>query len=114
MVRKITVLLVDDLDGKTADETVRFALDGVHYQIELSARHAKNLRATLQPWIAAARRVGRAQPQPKARRSMVDRRQSAAIRRWARRHGYQVAERGRIPREVIVAYRSAQLRRQRR
>ena len=29
MVEKVTVSLRDDLDGKAADETVQFALDGV-------------------------------------------------------------------------------------
>jgi hypothetical protein len=31
MAQKVTVLLVDDIDGGTADETVSFSLDGVAY-----------------------------------------------------------------------------------
>ena len=33
--QKVQVLLVDDLDGGEADETVTFALDGVTYQAAL-------------------------------------------------------------------------------
>ena len=35
MVKKVTVSLLDDLDGKAADETVQFALDGVSFEIDL-------------------------------------------------------------------------------
>ena len=31
-----------------------------------------------------------------------------SIRAWAKEHGYQVGDRGRIPREVVVAFREAQ------
>ena len=44
MAQKITVVLEDDLDGGPADETVRFALDGAAYEIELSKKHAKAFR----------------------------------------------------------------------
>jgi len=43
--------LVDDLDGTPADETLQFALDGRHYEIDLSAEHAKELRSTLKPYL---------------------------------------------------------------
>ena len=41
MARKVQVLLVDDLDGGAADETVSFALDGASYEIDLSSDNAK-------------------------------------------------------------------------
>lgn len=53
-----TVILVDDVDASTADETVTFALDGVTYEIDLSSRNAQQLRAALQPWMDSARRTG--------------------------------------------------------
>src|SRR6185437_5083352 len=58
MVKKVTVSLLDDLDGKAADETVQFALDGVSYEIDLSEKNAKKLRSELQPWVTAGRRTG--------------------------------------------------------
>jgi hypothetical protein len=47
MARKVTVSLIDDVDGKTvADETVEFAVDGVSYQIDLSSTNAKSSETT--------------------------------------------------------------------
>src|SRR6476620_11473882 len=58
MAKKVTLSFVDDLDGKAAaDETVAFTLDGVAYEIDLSTKNALKLRAALQRWIAAGRRV---------------------------------------------------------
>ena len=48
MAKKVTVTLVDDFDGEAAaDETVEFALDGVSYEIDLSAKNATKLRNDL-------------------------------------------------------------------
>jgi Lsr2 len=110
MAKKVTISFVDDLDGKTgADETVGFALDGVTYAIDLSTRNAKKLRASFQPWIEAGRRVGgrRRSATVGASRTATEPRESAAIRAWARKHGYQVASRGRIPADVVDAFRAA-------
>jgi hypothetical protein len=110
MAKKVTVSFVDDLDGRTAaDETVAFTLDEVTYEIDLSAKNAKELRAALQPWIQAARRVrGRHRSSIiGARRTATQPGESAAIRVWARKHGYQVASRGRIPTDIIDAFRAA-------
>ncbi|HEX4705815.1 MAG TPA: Lsr2 family protein [Pseudonocardiaceae bacterium] len=61
MASKTVVELFDDLDGGRADETVRFALDGVEYEIDLSAKHAASLRDTLAVYIGHAHRpAGRA------------------------------------------------------
>ena len=110
MAKKVTVSFVDDLDGKTAaDETVAFTLDGGAYEIDLSTKNAKKLRAALQPWIEAGRRVGgrRRSSIVGASRTATEPRESAAIRVWARNHGYQVARRGRIPADVVDAFRAA-------
>jgi hypothetical protein len=53
------VQLVDDLDGGTATETVRFALDGVDYQADLSEANAAALRALLGRYVEAGRRATR-------------------------------------------------------
>ena len=109
MVKKVTVFLVDDLDGKAADETVQFALDGVHYKIDVSEKNAKKLRDQLQPWVTAGRRTGGARRRRAvgAGRASMDHDESAAIRQWARTSGYEIGKRGRIPVEVIDAYRAA-------
>jgi len=42
--QKVTVSLIDDLDGDKADETVEFGLDGKSYEIDLSTGNAGKLR----------------------------------------------------------------------
>ena len=58
MAQKVQVLLVDDLDGGEARETVSFALDGVTYEIDLSEANASKMRDQLAKWIGHARRSG--------------------------------------------------------
>lgn len=107
MAQKVQVILIDDVDGGKADETVSFALDGVTYEIDLSSRHAAELRGALGPWLTHARRVnaksgrgGRAS----GRSSGGD---VAKVRAWAKSHGYSVSERGRIAADVREAYEAA-------
>ncbi len=113
MAKKVTVTLVDDFDGEgAADETVEFAVDGVTYEIDLSAKNAKALRSDLKKWVEAGRRVGgrrrgRSGGGPGRGRAAIDREQSAAIRDWARRNGHNVSTRGRIPADVIDAFHAA-------
>jgi hypothetical protein len=57
-VRRV-VAFVDDVDGSAAVETVWFGVDGVGYEVDLSAVNAAALRAVLGGYLAAARRVGR-------------------------------------------------------
>ena len=40
MARKVTTVLIDDLTGENADETVEFGIDGKLYEIELTADNA--------------------------------------------------------------------------
>ena len=57
MAQKVQVVLEDDLDGGTADETVVFGLDGTSYEIDLTKKNAAKLRDALAPWVAAGRRT---------------------------------------------------------
>ena len=111
MAQKVTVTLVDDLDGSTAEETVEFGLDGVAYTIDLSSGNAGKLRDVLADFVGGARRAGgRKRVGPgrpagvKARPASADREQNQAIREWARKQGMKVSDRGRIPAEVLDAY----------
>lgn len=107
MAQKVQVVLVDDLDGGDADETVTFALDGVAYEIDLNAKNAAALREALAPWVGHARRVGGRTRSGGARRGGTPRSaggKNSEIREWARANGYTVSERGRIPAEVKSAY----------
>src|SRR5262245_31621678 len=111
MAQKVQVLLVDDIDGGTADETVTFGLDGVTYEIDLTTAHAAELRDALASWVGHARKVGARATGRSTAAARVNRRTSSndaqAIREWAKEHGYEVSERGRISAEVKTAYESA-------
>ncbi len=112
MAQKVQILLVDDLDGGKADETVKFGLDGVQYEIDLSDKNAKGLRDALATYVSVARKAGRAgvgraaagRGAGAARGGSSDREQNRAIREWAKRNGYKISDRGRIPQETIEAY----------
>ena len=59
MATRELVTTTDDVDGTPAQETVAFALDGVTYEIDLSADNAARLRDSIAPWVAAGRRLAR-------------------------------------------------------
>lgn len=115
MAQKVTVTLVDDLDGGQASETVEFALDGVSYQIDLSNDNATELRESLAHYVTSARRAGgrkKPGPRPGAARvtagaTSADREQNQAIRDWARKRGLKVSDRGRIPADIVEQYHQA-------
>ena len=115
--QKTTVVLVDDLDGGEADESVSFALDGVEMSIDLSSRNAQGLRSFMQKYVESAQRVGgrsRRVAAPTATRlhgSLAAPRRShaelQAIREWARAQGENVSDRGRIPLDIMNAFADA-------
>ncbi|HTS96179.1 MAG TPA: histone-like nucleoid-structuring protein Lsr2 [Streptosporangiaceae bacterium] len=81
MAPSVTATLTDDTGQPDASETVCFGVDGRAYEIDLSARHASELRSMAGRYISAARRVraapSRARQQPQARtRTPTDREQS--------------------------------------
>jgi nucleoid-associated protein Lsr2 len=104
--QKVTVALEDDLTGGPADETVRFAVDGTDYEIDLSAKNAAAFGTLLAPYIEHARRAGRAQAR-RGGRTVASRQRSGDIRAWAKQHGLVVSERGRIPASVVEQYEAA-------
>ena len=57
MAQKVQVLLVDDLDGGEATETVSFGLDGSSFEIDLSSANADKIRKELALYIEHARKV---------------------------------------------------------
>lgn len=110
MAQKVEVLLIDDLEGGSADETVRFGLDGVSYEIDLGADNAAQLREALTPYVRHARKAtargARSRGGGRSRASS-SRQESAEIRSWAKQQGISVNERGRIPGWIVEKYRAA-------
>jgi hypothetical protein len=112
MAQKVTVSLVDDLDGSEAEETVEFGLDGAFYEIDLSEDNAERLRDALADYVDHARRSGGRKRSGARlvvagrppRTASADREQNQAMREWARKQGMNISDRGRIPKEVAEAY----------
>jgi hypothetical protein len=108
MAQQIQTLFIDDIDGGVADGTVRFSLDGTEYEIDLNASHTDELRSAMRTYIEHARKVGSSR-RPAAgrgarRASSVD---TVAVRTWAREHGYDIKDRGRVPADLVAKYEEA-------
>jgi len=113
--QKVQVLLVDDLDGGEASETLTFALDGTTYEIDLSKDHAQALREAMALYVGSARKMNgrsggsgaRGRARGASGRGGGSANNTAEIRQWAKDNGHAVSERGRIPGVVIEAYDKA-------
>jgi|SRR5579863_2703614 len=106
MAKKVTTTLQDDLDGSPAAGTVRFALGGSEFAIDLSEKNARKFRQQLNPFIEHARRSRRDAMTPPGR-SAAGRRRTLSIRAWAMDQGMEISERGRIPAHVVEQYEAA-------
>ena len=83
MAQRTVITLIDDLDHKEIEadgQTIRFAYQGIQYEIDLSEKNAKKLDKALAPFLAAARRVSTRAPRPKVIAAGVD---TKAVRKWA-------------------------------
>ena len=109
MAQKVQTLIVDDLDGSAAEGTVRFALDGSEYEIDLNAEHAQQLRDALAAYVRAARRTagGSRRPGRGRRRGPAGEVNTTEVREWARAQGIEVKDRGRVPSDLMVKFKSA-------
>lgn len=109
MAQKVNIILVDDIDGSDATETVTFGLDGTTYEIDLNDANAAALREALSGYVGHARKVTGAR---RTRRTSSPAPASAggdtkAIREWARANGHEVSDRGRVSAEIQQAYAAA-------
>jgi hypothetical protein len=111
MAQKVQIVLIDDLDGGAAQETVLFGLDGQSYEIDLSTANASRLREALAQYVGAGRRQGsrsRGAATARGSRGRASRNsEAAAMRAWARSNGYTVNERGLVSLEIRKAYEAA-------
>lgn len=102
MTQKVQVTRVSDLDESIeADETVRFALDGTDYEIDLTSGQAQDMRSALSRFTQKARRVrgrGRSAGKRETRADLPD------IRAFARARGYTINSRGRVPERIVAEY----------
>jgi hypothetical protein len=109
MVKSLVEVLVDDLDGTEAVESVLLGWNGQWRRIELSEKNLSALsKAVDRFWEAgrpvAARSCGR---RPRGARPDGGGRDPKAIRAWAAANGIAVPSRGRIPGEIERQYNDA-------
>ena len=112
MAQKIQTLFIDDIDGGAAEGTVRFALDGTEYEIDLNAKHSEELRSALGRYVTHARKVGGSARRAgrgagRAGRGAGSALNTTEIRNWAREQGYDIKDRGRVPADLVAKYQAA-------
>jgi hypothetical protein len=118
------VVITDDLDGSPNAKTITYTFEGQEYEIDLSEANLEKLREALKPYLEKSRLVEREQPILQVVPSGRGRRRSTGtgpsssgrsdlgqVREWAKEQqearGWKVADRGRIPQNIIDAYDEA-------
>ncbi len=105
MAKTTVQIVVDDLDGTHAAETVRLGWNGEWRELDLSKRNLAALDRVLAKYWNAGRpasnggKARRRRPVASSR-AKSSRRDPKQIRLWARQQGIPVPARGRIPADV--------------
>jgi hypothetical protein len=114
MAQKIIRQFIDDIDGSEAERTFSFAVDGIHYEIDLSSDNIKEFNDAIAGFIESARKVKATGAVGRARKTSPltsgtgrSREQTQAVRQWARQHGHSINDRGRIPASIQQAFDQA-------
>jgi len=114
MAQKVIRQFVDDIDGSEAERTFSFAVDGTHYEIDLSSDNIQEFNEAIAGFVESARRVKTKGDGRRARKissphrgTAQSREQIQAVRQWARQHGHSISNRGRIPASVQQAFDQA-------
>jgi hypothetical protein len=112
MAQKVIREFVDDIDGSEAERTFTFAVDGTHYEIDLSTQNIKEFHEAIAGFVESARKVKASGSSRQARKASTrassrSREQTQAVREWARQQGHRVNDRGRIPAAIQQAFDQA-------
>ena len=110
MAKTTRVVLTCDLhgDGTEAVTTIRMDNGTARYELDLCQSHFNSLTGAgrrLRPRrrSGAATKAANKTAAAKTRRRGRGDPDTAAVREWARAHGYTVSDRGRIPRHILEA-----------
>lgn len=105
MSRREVTTYTCDIDG-TDGTRVQFAIDGQGYEIDLCPWCKELMHQQLGDFLAVAWRATR-RTAPLRDRSTAAEQERIDARAWARRRGFKVAERGRMPAGLVDDYRAA-------
>jgi hypothetical protein len=116
MAKAAVEVLIDDLDGSEAAETVTLGWNGDWRELDLSKRNLTSLARSLEKYWKVGRPIS-GDRRPTTRRSRTKKRSSPRrttakrdpklIRAWATESGIAVPARGRIPEDVERQYNEA-------
>lgn len=104
----IRSIVESDLSGKPNAATQTFGLGDTWYEIDLTPEEQKKLEEALKPYLKVSRKAEKTTSAAKKRvvpETTAEERDK--IREWAKKEGYEFAERGRIPKKVMKAYDEA-------
>lgn len=103
MTTKNIKVVESDLSGEADAATVTFGIAGTWFEIDLTEQEQAEFFAQLKTYQDAARKATTA---PGRRRHVPETTpaQREEIRAWAAAQGLEVAQRGRIPKNVIAAW----------
>jgi hypothetical protein len=114
MAKTTRVVLTCDLhgDGTEAVTTIRLDNGTARYELDLCQSHFEELtgagrrlrRRRRTGGAGAATKAASKTAAAKTRRRGRGALDTAAVREWARAHGYTVSDRGRIPRHILEAF----------
>lgn len=95
MSRERVEVVVDDLDGSPADETIKLKINNDEYVLDLSKANATAFWRILAPWLRVAQRVVRRRKRTALlSRGLAVTADPKKVRAWARARGIQVNENG--------------------
>jgi hypothetical protein len=98
----IREVIESDLSGKPDAATFTFGVGDQWYEVDLTPEEREKLEASLKEYMKVGRKTSKA-PGKKVVPNMTPE-QREEIRKWAKENGYEVAEYGRIRKEVFKAY----------
>lgn len=99
--------VVSDISGEPDATTTTLGLDAEWRAVDLTQSERAELDALLRPYLSASRRHEPTAPRLNRFVPKTTPDERAAIRRWARLNGFELADRGMIPRAAYTAYREA-------
>lgn len=102
MAREARYVLIDDIDGSPAKETVRFAIGPNSFEIDLKEQHLEEFDKDMAKWVQHARALPARRGEAGAATDGVN--DAPLIRAWAKAEGVPVSARGRIPDAVRERY----------
>ena len=102
MARRTVTVFIDDMTGEEITDVrhVEFAFRGVEYRLDLSPESFVEMQEVFAPWVENATRV----PASRSPRKSAARRDLDEVRAWARKNGFEVSDKGRVPKRVLDAY----------